>query len=60
MAYTFLKAQGVPVGKSRIEGDKVGLAKEILKVCTENGVQVHLPVDHITASEFSDQAEPLV
>jgi phosphoglycerate kinase len=60
MAYTFLKAKGLNVGKSRVESDKIGLAKEILKVCETHNVNVHLPVDHITAGEFSEQAEPLL
>lgn len=60
MAYTFLKAKGQDVGKSRVESDKIGLAKEILEVCATHNVNVHLPVDHVTAGEFSEQAEPLV
>jgi len=49
MAYTFLKAQGKPVGKSRVEEDKVELARETLKRAEAKGVTVHLPVDHLVA-----------
>jgi phosphoglycerate kinase len=49
MAYTFLRAQGKPVGKSRVEEDKVGLARETLKRADAKGVTVHLPVDHLVA-----------
>jgi phosphoglycerate kinase len=49
MAYTFLKAQGKPVGKSRVEEDKVGLARETLARAEAKGVTVHLPVDHLVA-----------
>ena len=48
MAYTFLKAQGIAVGKSLIEPDKIDLAGDILKEASNRGVQVLLPVDHVT------------
>lgn len=53
MAYTFLASQGVPVGKSRVEQDKLELAKELAKKIDEQGVQLHLPIDHVVASEFA-------
>ena len=49
MAYTFLKAQGVPVGKSLVQDDKVRLAKRLLERCQQKGVSVFLPVDHAVA-----------
>jgi phosphoglycerate kinase len=50
MAYTFLKAQGKPVGKSLVEEDKVGLAKELLQSL---GAKLLLPVDHVVVSEIA-------
>jgi phosphoglycerate kinase len=47
MAYTFLSARGEPVGASRVEKDKIDVAKRIL----EKGVPVLLPVDHVVARE---------
>jgi phosphoglycerate kinase len=57
MAYTFASAQGGRVGKSLVESDKLGLAKEILESATQKGVKVYLPVDSINASEFSNDTE---
>src|SRR5215471_6263835 len=49
MAYTFLKAQGLPVGKSLVEEDKVDLAKKLL---ADLGGKLMLPVDHVVVSEI--------
>ncbi len=59
MAYTFLAAQDLPVGKSRVEADQVDTAKRILASAEERGVSVHLPVDHVTAATFDASAEPI-
>ena len=53
MAYTFMKAQGKPTGKSLVEQDKVELAKEIL---AHSGSKLMLPVDHVVAAEFAENA----
>ena len=47
MANTFWKAQGVPIGASRVEADKLDLAREILDLAKEKGVRFLLPVDAI-------------
>jgi phosphoglycerate kinase len=49
MAYTFLRAQGKPVGRSRVEDDKVELARETLTRAAQAGVVVRLPLDHLVA-----------
>lgn len=49
MAYTFATAKGEPTGKSLVEADKVGLAKELM---AEMGEKLMLPVDHVVAEEF--------
>jgi phosphoglycerate kinase len=54
MAYTFLKSQGMPVGKSLVEDDKVDLAYKLL---TQFGQKIALPVDHVVASEFKAGAD---
>src|SRR5271169_5358233 len=53
MAYTFLKAQGKPVGKSLVENDKVELAKELL---ARSGNKIMLPVDHVVVDELKEGA----
>ncbi len=54
MAYTFLKAQNLPTGKSLVEEDKVGLAKKLL---AEAGARLMLPTDHVVAAEFKAGAD---
>jgi phosphoglycerate kinase len=49
MAYTFLRAQGKPVGRSRVEDDKVDLARQTLARAEAAKVRVLLPVDHLAA-----------
>ena len=50
MAYTFLKAQGLPTGKSLVEEDKVELAGKLL---ASLGDKLMLPVDHVVVSEIA-------
>ncbi len=45
MANTFFKAQGIPVGASRVEADKLDLARELLALAQEKGVKFVLPTD---------------
>ncbi len=47
MAYTFLAAKAIPVGKSRVEKDKVKFAAELIKRCEARGKKFLLPVDHV-------------
>jgi phosphoglycerate kinase len=60
MAYTFLKAQGLPVGKSLLENDKIDLAKKILADVKSRNFKFFLPVDHVTAPEFKADAPATV
>ena len=57
MAYTFLKAQGVAVGKSKVEEDKLDLARSILEKAKAKGVDFLLPVDHVCAAEAKESAK---
>ncbi len=59
MAYTFLKAEGHNVGISLCEEDKLELASELLAKAKEKGVSLLLPVDHIAADKFDENAEPV-
>ncbi len=52
MAYTFLKARGEKVGKSKVEPGKLHLAKDILRSAQDKGVQIHLPTDHVVATKM--------
>jgi phosphoglycerate kinase len=50
MAYTFMRAQGIDVGRSRVEQDKVQLAGELMEQAARRGVVLSLPVDHVVAA----------
>jgi len=51
MAFTFLKAQGLGVGKSLVEDDLIETAKTILQQAQERGVKIVLPSDCVAARE---------
>jgi 3-phosphoglycerate kinase len=46
MAYTFLTAEGIAVGKSLVEKDHVETAKRLLEAAKQSGMRLVLPVDH--------------
>ncbi len=54
MAYTFLRAQGLPTGRSLVQEDKIELARELL---AEGGDRLVLPLDHVVAAQFDVEAE---
>jgi phosphoglycerate kinase len=49
MAYTFLKARGVPVGKSLVEADLLDTARDVERRAKERNLRLELPVDHVVA-----------
>lgn len=69
MAYTFLKAKGVAVGKSRVEGkvatkdgevEAVDLAKEIIAEAEKRNVKLYFPIDHVCNATFAPAENPAV
>ncbi len=60
MAFTFLEAQGVEVGKSLVEADKLDLARQILERARAKKVDLLLPVDHVCGAEPKETAERVV
>jgi phosphoglycerate kinase len=56
MAYTFEKAQGLQIGKSLVEDDKLDLAKRLLAEAKEKNFKFLLPTDHVVAREFKADA----
>jgi len=54
MAYTFLKARGLDVGRSLVEEDKTELARQLEAQARERNVDLRLPVDHVVASGPND------
>jgi phosphoglycerate kinase len=56
MAYTFLAVEGVPIGKSRVEADKLDVARRILEAARRLGKDVLLPIDHIVSTEATTSA----
>jgi len=60
MANTFLKAQGKDVGKSRIEEDKLALARAFLKKADEKNVAIFLPRDVVVATSLDEPTGRIV
>jgi phosphoglycerate kinase len=60
MAATFLKAKSYQVGKSLLEGDKIGLATKLMKEAERRGVPLMLPVDVVVTPEVSAEAKARV
>jgi len=56
MAYTFLKTQGEAIGKSRLEEEMLQTAARLVKQAQDAGVDVLLPVDHVVADNFAEDA----
>jgi phosphoglycerate kinase len=56
MAYTFLKSQGLPVGKSLVENDKLDLARKLLEEARGSKFRLLLPLDHVLAKSVDSTA----
>jgi phosphoglycerate kinase len=56
MAYTFLKAQGVEVGLSKTEDDKLDLARDLLQFAERRGIKLRLPSDHVVSEKVDPSA----
>jgi len=57
MANTFFQAQGIPIGSSRVESDKLDLARELLDLAKAKGVKFLLPIDVLETNEIKAGAE---
>ncbi len=60
MAYTFLKAQGLSVGRSLVEEDKVELARRLLQQAADRALRLLLPEDHVVAEGIKTGAQNTV
>jgi phosphoglycerate kinase len=58
MAYTFLAAQGHRIGASKLEKERLDVAKAALAKAAARKVRLLLPVDHVAAASFSENAQP--
>ncbi len=56
MMFTFYKAQGLEIGKSLLEVDKIDLAKKILEEAKAKNVKFLLPVDTVIGDKFDNGA----
>ncbi len=57
MTYTFFKAQGMEIGTSLLEEDRIEMAKELLAEVKEKSIDLILPVDVIIADKFDNEAQ---
>jgi phosphoglycerate kinase len=57
MAYTFLKSQGLNIGKSLVEADKLELAASVLATVKARNFPLLLPTDHVVGAEFKADTE---
>ena len=60
MAYTFERAQGLPIGKSLVESDKIELARRLLADAKAKNFKFLLPTDHVIAPELKPDAKATI
>jgi len=57
MAYTFLKSQGLPIGNSLVEADKLDLARKLIAEAKQRNFRLLLPSDHVLGAEFKSDTK---
>ncbi|MGD9200447.1 MAG: phosphoglycerate kinase [Chitinispirillia bacterium] len=57
MAYTFFKAQGLEIGNSLLEEDKIDIARNVMQNAEKKGTNLLLPVDCVCGYDFSNETE---
>ncbi|XP_026474645.1 phosphoglycerate kinase-like [Ctenocephalides felis] len=58
MAYTFLKVlNGMEIGSSLYDQEGAKIVEKLMDKAKKNNVQIHLPVDFVTADSFSENAK---
>ena len=57
MANTFVKAQGYEMGKSLVDDERLGLARDLMDQAKKKGIKIMLPSDFVVAKEFKADAE---
>src|SRR5215471_12057181 len=60
MAYTFLRANGLPTGKSLVENDKIDVARKLMTKASQKRVGIELPLDHVVAEGLNSTESQLV
>ncbi len=60
MSYTFFKAMGYEIGKSILDEESIGLAKELMEKAEAAGVELLLPLDTVCAEEFSNDSRQAI
>lgn len=60
MAYTFLKAENIPIGESLVENDFLGVARELMDISVQSRSLMLLPIDIVIARQVNSEAEKKV
>src|ERR1700716_3524593 len=58
MAYTFLKSQGLPIGNSLVEANKLDLARKLIEEAKQRNFRLLLPTDHVLGAELKADTKP--
>jgi len=57
MAYTFIKAQGLEIGTSLLEEDKLELARQLIEMASLRNKQLVLPIDTVVGRSFANDTD---
>ena len=60
MAFPFLQAQGIPVGKAKVSNEALAVAQEILAKAEESGKKILLPIDHVVVNADNEIEKPRI